>query len=346
MRMENRFKRKDKFLIVLVIMTLFLALAMAVLLYSVNDLRQQRVELMEKELQLKQQQIEAEKEYRESTAVVAVDDETSTVIEIADVPEDAKTEVYTCVARSYARCYQYPDTASAVIFKYKNRDDVEVVREENGFYLCKLEDGSYGYVERRFLRQDGEYIHVPGAKDLREYIPYAEFDILFASPNNITGHAMYPAVPILEDKTAEMLREAAEIFARDGYTIKIYDAYRPKSAQFELYDIVQDVRYIANPYTSCSWHQRGRAVDMSLVNTRTGVELEMPTSMHTFDATASRFNSGIWTDAAKANVAYMTDVMTSVGFETLSTEWWHFENTGTGGYLDVDIDLGDPAYYD
>jgi len=207
-----------------------------------------------------------------------------------------------------------------------------------------LDDGTVGYMEKRFLTKDGAFVHVPGAVDLREYLPQLEYELLFASPNNITGHPLYPAVPLLEENTAEMLKQAEEIFERDGYMIKIYDAYRPKRAQYELYDIVQDNRYIANPYTTNSWHQLGRAVDMSLVNMRTGEELEMPTPMHTFDSDASRFNSSRWTEAAKANVEYMTSVMTSVGFGTISTEWWHFENTKSGGYLDVDMDLSSPLY--
>lgn len=41
---------------------------------------------------------------------------------------------------------------------------------------------------------------------------------------------MYPAVPLMEEKTAEMLKQAFEIFQNDGYTLKVYDAYRPRSA--------------------------------------------------------------------------------------------------------------------
>ena len=58
--------------------------------------------------------------------------------------------------------------------------------------------------------------------------------------------------------------------------------------QIKLYDIVHDNKLIANPYTGGSWHQRGRAIDMSLIDNATGLELEMPTPMHTFDDTIPR----------------------------------------------------------
>ena len=246
---------------------------------------------------------------------------------------------YVCVAQDMARCYRDADTSSEVIGKFDNGDKVDVLRAEGPFYLC-FWDGQYGYVESRYLNRGGTLADIPDAVDLREYLPEAQFELLFASENNITGEPLYAPVPILEKHTAEMLLEANNIFRADGYTIKIYDAYRPHSAQFALYDVVQDSRFIANPYTGYSWHQLGRAVDISLVNIRTGEELEMPTPMHTFDISAARTMSGSWNYFASANVDYMTSVMESVGFGIISTEWWHFENTsGAGAYLDPNIDL-------
>lgn len=42
----------------------------------------------------------------------------------------------------------------------------------------------------------------------------------------------------------------------------------PDRRQVKLYDIVQNNKFIANPYTGGSWHQRGRAIDMSLIGQR------------------------------------------------------------------------------
>ena len=145
---------------------------------------------------------------------------------------------------------------------------------------------------------------------------------------------------MMEINTAEHLLRAYERFRADGYTIKVYDSYRPKSAQFKLYDIVQDNWFISNPYNGNSWHQLGRAIDMSLIDLKTGKELLMPTPMHTFSRDASRFNSGQWSEEVKENVEYMTNVMLGCGFTLLSTEWWHFQYEGAGGSMDVNLDLG------
>ena len=183
------------------------------------------------------------------------------------------------------------------------------------------------------------YVHIPHAVDLREYLPDAQFDIINATENNVTGRILYPAIPLMEEESAALLKEAYEIFKADGYTMVIYDAYRPKSAQKALYDIVKDHRFIADPYTSRSWHNLGRAVDISLAHSETGELLEMPSPMHTFNESAMRRFHDSWSPEVRQNVDYMTDVMTSCGFGTITSEWWHFEYTGSGYFLEDDMDL-------
>ena len=251
---------------------------------------------------------------------------------------------FLCTAGSGLNCRLAPSPDAHVLTSIPFGMQVTVLGRENGFYLCQLDDGSLVYCSVDYLSSEDRYAVLDGAVDLRVYLPTLDFELLFASPNNITGAAMYPAIPLLETTTAEMLARAQDIFRANGYSIKIYDAYRPVSAQYKLYDIVQDSRFIANPYKGYSWHQRGRAVDMSLIDLSTGQELEMPTPMHTFSTDASRFNSGAWTEAARANVDYMTGVMSYVGFGTITTEWWHFENTGAGDYMDPNLDFGALTY--
>lgn len=245
--------------------------------------------------------------------------------------------VYSCIA-TVLNCRAEPSTTSTILYQIVTGTQVNIYGRDNNFYLCRLPNGKTCYCSIDWLSDEATYVELPGAVDLRVFLSGAEFDILFASSNNVTGEAMYPAIPLLEETTAFMLLKAYETFQADGYTIKIYDAYRPRSAQIKLYNIVQDSRFIANPNAGGSWHQRGRAVDMSLIDLATGKELEMPTPMHTFSMAAARTNSDEWTDEARRNVEYMTEVMTAAGFGTITTEWWHFENTGPGGYLDSEID--------
>ena len=138
--------------------------------------------------------------------------------------------------------------------------------------------------------------------------------------------------------TAYKLAAAAKRFAEDGYTIKLYDCYRPKSVQYILYDIVQNSAYIANPYNSASNHNRGAAVDMTLIGPD-GRELDFPTPMHTFTKLVYRSSRDQWTKEQRRNVDYMTNVMLESGFKLINTEWWHFSDTDYKTFMVLDIDM-------
>ncbi len=245
--------------------------------------------------------------------------------------------VYNVIA-SVLNCRSGPSTETTILYQIVTGTKVTVYGRDNNFYLCRLPNGKICYCSMDWLSDEATYVELAGAVDLRVFLSGAEFDLLFASSNNVAGHALYPAIPLLEEQTAFMLLEAYQVFQADGYTIKIYDAYRPLSAQVELYGIVQDSTFIADPAYGGSWHQRGRAVDISLVDLSTGKELEMPTPMHTFTLDAARVCSDRWTEEARENVDYMTRVMTEAGFGTINSEWWHFEYTGPGAYMDKELD--------
>ena len=187
------------------------------------------------------------------------------------VPIDGEP-VYTCTA-TRLNCRAEPNTKATILHQITMLTEVNVLGQDGDFYLCRLDDVGIVYCSVNYLTEGATYAEYDGAVDLRVYLPDAKFESLFASPNNITGSAMYPAVPLMEEKTAEMLKQAFEIFQNDGYTLKVYDAYRPRSAQVKLYDIVQNNKFIANPYTGGSWHQRGRAIDMSSSTTRPALSL-------------------------------------------------------------------------
>jgi len=246
--------------------------------------------------------------------------------------------VYTVKANSLLlRCGPGTNYSSLCAVPYGTK--LTVLGNKGGYSFCQLSGGGYAWCASEYITGEDEFLLSIGAVDLRDYLPEAQFDLLFASPNNVSGHALYAPVPILESGTAAHLKRAYDRFAADGYILKIYDAYRPLSAQYTLYSIVQDSRYIANPDLAYSWHQFGRAVDISLVDAATGEELEMPTAMHYFGREAQRFVSAEWTEAARKNVDYLTSVMEDAGFDTIATEWWHFQYVYGTAKLDANIDL-------
>ncbi len=140
---------------------------------------------------------------------------------------------------------------------------------------------------------------------------------------------------MLQYDTLQLLIKAIERFRRDGYTVVIYDAYRPTSVQQRWFDVVKVHKWVANPSIGMGGvHDRGTAIDMSLID-KDGNELEMPTPMHTFTNDSAR-NSENMTETARENMNYMMRVMVACGFTYINSEWWHFQDKNTASYLPTD----------
>ena len=164
-------------------------------------------------------------------------------------------------------------------------------------------------------------------------------DLRYATEDNFTGQRVYPdaAQALLSLETALKLKKANERFEKDGYRIKIWDGYRPKSVQEIFWDLVPDPRYVADPAKGSS-HNRGASVDVTLIDSL-GKELEMPTAYDDFSEKASRDYQGS-TEIARENVTYLTEIMEESGFTGLSSEWWHFDDMSRNyPLLDVDFEV-------
>lgn len=249
--------------------------------------------------------------------------------------EPLNVKTYTCMANEL-NCRSEPHTGGIVFCQIGFGEQLTVYGKNNGFYLCEMSDGSTVYCSVDYLSEQGTYVELEGAVDLRVYMPGADFDLQLSTADNVTGAALYPAVPLLEESTAQMLMEAYELFDQAGYTIKIYDAYRPASAQDKL-------ESAADFAGNNDLHSLGRAVDISLVNRASGQELRMPTKVHDFSEAAARTSSESWERTLKNNVDYMTGIMESVGFKTIDNEWWHFENPGSTG-IETELDYDALTY--
>lgn len=163
------------------------------------------------------------------------------------------------------------------------------------------------------------------------------FDLRYATENNFTGRKVYPSsICLMQKATAEKLVKANKEFAKKGLRLKIWDAYRPVYVQKIFWDIVSDTRFVADPSKRC-WHSCGIAVDVTLVD-RNGNEMEMPTGFDDFSEKASRDYKNNSKEAQK-NMDNLTEVMERNGFMTISTEWWHYEDTDRDKYHELDIKL-------
>jgi len=174
--------------------------------------------------------------------------------------------------------------------------------------------------------------------NLKEYIPSLHIDMRYAGENNILGRPIYSSPhAYLRLGTAKKLKKAQEEFLRCGYSLKIWDAYRPPQAQFELWEKFPDSRFLVNPNLRPSQHSHGIAVDVTLVD-KDGKELDMPSDFDDFTAKADRDYSDACEEQAN-NALLLEMIMKENGFDSIFYEWWHFIDHDRAYYDVVQPDM-------
>lgn len=167
--------------------------------------------------------------------------------------------------------------------------------------------------------------------NLLEFIPGIMTELKYATEDNFFGSVIYNNdVPFLRKGTAEKLKKGQELADQFGLRLKIWDAYRPVEAQWELWEAFPDPMYIASPLRRFSVHNRGAAVDVTLVDIY-GNELEMPSGFDDFTERANRdykFADKQATDNAKL----LEYIMIESGFSSIFSEWWHFVDSESDNY--------------
>jgi D-alanyl-D-alanine dipeptidase len=271
-----------------------------------------------------------------------------------------------------------PGTNTEKLGSLKDGDPVTIIEQGDVWHKISY-NGGEAYVFAAYITNVPiNYAYVPALKttvkgktyisdmvDVRSVIPDIKIFLTWASQDNVLNEVLYPAgACLLQKSTAEKLKKANEIFKKDGYRIRLYDGYRPYSVSKYLYKKVKDSRFVANPNTTFSTHNRGAAVDITLERIKTGEQIPMYSLMHTFNISSMRelpdireFEKGTdeynailkkypdilkyskRTNEAKRNVDYMTKVMKKCGFTTISTEWWHYNDKDKAKFMVVDYNL-------
>lgn len=126
---------------------------------------------------------------------------------------------------------------------------------------------------------------------------------------------------------AKKLQAAQTTALSKGYSLKIYDSYRPLSVSELLYSKCGAMYKSYPKWTgsySLSWfiaksssHNQGGSLDLTIVNKTTGVELPMQTPMHMLDYRSATTMNNI-------HAKLLASLMTGAKFTTLKSEWWHF----------------------
>ncbi len=173
--------------------------------------------------------------------------------------------------------------------------------------------------------------------EVKKVIPNVVLDIRYATTNNFTGQKLYDNDrTFLRRAVAKNLRAAQTEFNGMNLGIKIYDAYRPLSVQRKMWAVFPQEGYVANPAKG-SRHNRGAAVDVTLVDLRTGKELPMPSGYDEFNKKAHRNYMDASAEKIR-NRELLERVMEKHGFIGLPTEWWHFDDLNSKKYELLDID--------
>jgi len=166
--------------------------------------------------------------------------------------------------------------------------------------------------------------------DVKELIPDIVVDLRYNTTQNFvstltgTPQKLYTTdVCLVSRSVVERLRIVQDTLRTMNLGLKIFDAYRPRAVQYLMWELVPNPTYVADPNNGSN-HNRGIAVDVTLVDRTTGQELAMPTAFDYFGPEAAQDyvdpNPQI-----NQNKELLRSIMVTVGgFTEYSAEWWHY----------------------
>ena len=265
----------------------------------------------------------------------------------------------------YARAWDYG--VSRVIAGAHWQSDVDVTRVAASIGFAQLQTSDRFQAEMASAREEFRRLSPAAVQQGREYfvslteaVPDAILEIRYFSTYNFVGDRIdgYLApTALLTHAAADSLRAVSDELMKQGYRLKIYDAYRPQEAvdhfvrwaantkdtrmKYCFYpDLNKNVLFKQGYIAEKSGHTRGSTVDLTLFDMATGKELDMggtfdwfgPESHPDFcgdpdtgiyDAKAGRKRNGI-TEQQFRNRLILRDAMLRHGFKPIDEEWWHF----------------------
>lgn len=178
---------------------------------------------------------------------------------------------------------------------------------------------------------------------IKDVIPNAAFEIRYAGQNNFVGDCIKgynSPVAILSKHAADALLLVQNEVKKEGYSIKIFDAYRPQMAVDHFVKWSKDAKDTlmkANYYpdipknrlfqlgyiASRSGHTRGSTLDLTLIDSKTGLEVDMGSS-YDFFGEISHHNTLKINEQQKKNRKFLMHTMMKYGFRPYPAEWWHY----------------------
>jgi D-alanyl-D-alanine dipeptidase len=172
--------------------------------------------------------------------------------------------------------------------------------------------------------------------------PSIALDVRYATTNNFMKTELYPIAKVFLRRPAAMsLANAQHELAKSGLGMKVFDGYRPYRVTEKMWEPIRNPDFVADPAKG-SRHNRGAAVDVTLIELASGRELAMPTPYDDFTSHARQDFDDV-TPEVRANRARLREVLVRNGFEPLPSEWWHFDYRGWERFELMDVPLEDLA---
>jgi D-alanyl-D-alanine dipeptidase len=177
--------------------------------------------------------------------------------------------------------------------------------------------------------------------DVQKANPEILVELKYATTDNFMRKNVYGDLTraYLQPEMAKRLAKAATLLKqyKPGYQLLVYDAARPNSVQYNLWNALDDLKiparsktqYVADPKIGSN-HNFGCAVDLTVVDEK-GKPLDMGTNFDFFGPLAyprseqEMLKKGRLTQKQIENRQILRKVMTQAGFKANTTEWWHFD---------------------
>jgi len=176
-----------------------------------------------------------------------------------------------------------------------------------------------------------------------ELIPNIALDLRYISHNNFVGlpiKGYQKQRCILSKKATIALKKAQTDLNKKGFGLLIYDAYRPQQAvnhfmqwakntndtlmKQHYYPAVKKKNLFKEDYiASRSGHSRGSTVDLTIIDLKTGITLDMGSPFDFFGPESWVSNTNLTTNQI-ANRDLLQRTMKQFNFRNYPKEWWHF----------------------
>lgn len=264
-----------------------------------------------------------------------------------------------------------PSSNATAITRIELNKPFQILGKSNDGNWWKVKyNGKYGYVDNNYC-----LINLP------DYIPSINYYMVEAIKNNsvssgvklsIYGKKLYTAGKVYNPRLeknefivpvtygfAKKILKAQTLALKDGYSLKIYDAYRPTSVAKQMRDsltslynnnatVRRNINYSYENGNTYEWgqgwfiaqnlsaHSLASAIDVSLTKKGETKSLKMPSRINELSTKSIKYKYGVIGQTTVRNDLYSSNMtpaakkldtyMMNSGLTSLASEWWHFQD--------------------